>query len=61
MPAPPVTETSIAQNPLPDAARQEQLRAALTLMRICEDNMERRGDTDRLAPGLYGRSNPLRD
>ena len=33
---------------LPEAAEWNQLRAVMILMRIAEENMERRGDTDRL-------------
>lgn len=36
------------QSLLPESAQWDQLRAILTLMRIAEENMERRGETDRL-------------
>ena len=48
---PPVTEASIEQTPLPDAARQEQLRATLTLMRIAERPDAKARDVDRWPGG----------
>ena len=45
---PPAAGTIAEQPSLPGPARQEQLRAVLTLMRIAEENMDRRGDTGRL-------------
>ncbi|ADE39996.1 hypothetical protein [Candidatus Puniceispirillum marinum] len=43
----PIT-TDADQSALPETAQWDQLHAVLTLMQITEENMTRRGDTDRL-------------
>lgn len=46
---PAISASNAERRSLPEAAEWDQLRDVMTLMRIAEENMERRGDADRLA------------